>query len=178
MGRVTTPVTKRVTKGQLAVLALVVPAVVVGAGIYYTQVYGYYDRLEPQIGYAIATPEGVANLSIAGFEGIDSDSSPLRYRACFTITGALPELVDYTEAEPLISPSWFDCFDAATIAADLEAGTARAVLVEQNAPYGFDHVMALYPDGHAYVWPQLNACGAALFDDDPLPVHCPPPPES
>ena len=52
----------------------------------------------------------------------------------------------------------------------------RALLVTGNSPYGFDRVMALYPDNRAYVWPQINACGTAHFDGDPLPADCPPPP--
>ena len=165
--------------GRIAALVIVIAAVLAGAGMYYLQVYGYYDRLEPQIGYQVATPDGgTARLSIADFQGIDSTSSPLRYRACFTVLGeARPPMVDVVNAEPLNAPSWFACFDAARIGADLEAGTARAVLVEAQVPWGFDHVMALYADGRAYVWPQVNACGAAHFDGNPVPEGCPPPPE-
>ena len=166
------------TSGRIAVLGLVLPAVAVGVGIYYTQVYGYYDTLEPQTGYAIATPDGAAALTIAAFAGIDSASSPLRYRACFEITSSLPTLIDYDGATPLVAPGWFDCYDARTIGGDLENGVARGVLVEQDTPYGFDRVMALYPGGRAFVWPQINACGEALFNEEPLPATCPPPPES
>ena len=164
--------------GRIAALAIVISAAVAGIAMYYLQVYGYYTRLEPQIGYQIATPGGgTARLEIADFDGIDSDSSPLRYRACFRIAGRLPEMVGYAEPTPLTGPGWFSCFDAETIGTDLENGVARAVLVEPNFRYGFDRVMALYPDGRAYVWPQVNACGEAHFDGRSLPDGCPPPPE-
>lgn len=163
--------------GRIAAIMIVVCAAVAGIAMYYLQVYGYYDELEPQIGYQVATPDGgTARLEIADFQGIDSDSSPLRYRACFQIVGGLPELVDRPHTEPLNAPGWFDCFDAAGIGEDLTTGEARAVMVEENAPWGFDRVMALYPDGRAYVWPQINHCGEKAFDGDPVPADCPPPP--
>jgi hypothetical protein len=162
--------------GKILAALLVACTVAAGVGVWYLQVYAFYDELEPQIGYQVAHPDGTARLSIADFRGIDSDSSPLRYRACFAVTGALPDLIDYGTATPLIAPGWFDCFDAPAIGADLESGVARAVLVESHVPYGIDRVMALYPDGRAYVWPQFNACGEAYYEDDPLPADCPLPP--
>lgn len=163
--------------GRFAAGALVASGVVAGGAMYYLQVYGYYQTLEPQIGYQVAHRDGSARLTIADFAGIDSDSSPLRYRACFTVVGALPEFVAYDGAGPLTAPGWFSCFDATRIGGDLAVERARAVLVDANFRYGFDRVMALYPDGRAYVWPQINACGAAHFDGDPVPPGCPPAPE-
>ncbi|MCB1390450.1 MAG: histidine kinase [Rhodobacteraceae bacterium] len=164
--------------GRIAALAIVISAAVAGIAMYYLQVYGYYQELEPQIGYQVATPDGgTARLDIADFRGIDSDSSPLRYRACFQIVGALPEMVDRPHSEPLNAPGWFDCFDAERIGEDIVAGRARAVMVEQDAPWGFDRVMALYPDGRAYVWPQINHCGEKVFDGQPAPADCPPQPQ-
>ena len=162
--------------GKFLAILLVGCTVLAGGGMYYLQIYGYYDTLPAQAEYPVATPDGQAMLAVDGFQGIDSTSSPLRYRACFTVTGDMPALVDYTGAEPLNAPGWFDCFDAPVIGADLTAGRARAVLVAGNSPYGFDRVMAIYPDNRAYVWPQINACGTAHFDGDPVPADCPPPP--
>ena len=143
--------------GKIAAGSIVGAGLVAGVAMYYLQVYGYYETLEPQIGYQVAVEDGTARLSISGFEGIDSFSSPLRYRACFEIVGDLPAFVEYEGGEPLNAPGWFDCFDAARIGGDLENGAARTVLVDANVPYGFDRVMALYPDGRAYEWRQLNA---------------------
>lgn len=164
------------TMGKFAVVVLLLSGLIAGGAMYYAQVYGYYDTLEPQIGYQVEVADGSARLSISDFEGIDSTSSPLRYRACFTIVGAQPDFIAYPDADPLNGPGWFDCFDAPTIGADLASGAARGVLVEANFRYGFDYVMALYPDGRAKVWPQINACGAPFFDGDPVPPGCPPPP--
>ncbi len=164
--------------GKLLSILLLVFALLFGGVMYYLQVYGYYERLEPQIGYQVATPDGgTARLDIADFQGIDSYSSPLRYRACFTVlTDPLPPAVPVAEATPLNAPGWFDCFDAAALGDDLAAGRARALLAERNAPYGFDRVIALYDDGRARVWPQINACGEARSEGAPLPADCPPPP--
>lgn len=162
--------------GKFLAVVLVGCTVLAGVGMWYLQVYGYYDTLPAQDRYAIALPDGATQeLVISGFAGIDSTSSPLRYRACFVIDGAVTGL-PYDDAEPLYAPGWFDCFDAPALGADLAAGRARAVLVAANQPYGFDRVMALYADGRAHVWPQINACGAAHFDGDPLPAGCPTPP--
>lgn len=165
--------------GRFLAALIVLSGLAAGIGMYYAQVYGFYTELEPQEDYQVATPGGgTARLDIAGFEGIDADSSPLRYRACFQILGALPQMVSYETPTPLNAPGWFACFDAAQIGGDLEAGTAHGYLVEANSPYGFDRVMALYPDGRAYVWPQINPCGEAHFDGDPVPAGCPAPPQN
>jgi len=157
--------------GKIATLAIVFCAVFGGAAMYYLQVYGYYDRLPEQTTFRA----GEVELAISGFQGIDSDSSPLRYRACFSVTQPV-DLPEAPGAEPLNAPDWFDCFDAAAIGAALTAGQARALMVQANAPWGFDRVMALFPDGRAFVWPQVNACGTAHFDGQRLPAGCTPPP--
>lgn len=158
--------------GKIATLAILLCAAFGGVAMYYLQVYGYYRTLPGQTSYRL----GDADVAISGFQGIDSDSSPLRYRACFSVTGPL-DLPEAPAAEPLNAPSWFDCFDAAAIGAALTAGQARGLMVQANVPWGFDRVMALFPDGRAYVWPQVNACGAAHFDGQRLPAGCPTPPE-
>ena len=164
--------------GQIAVGSILVSSLLVGGSVYYLQVYGFYETLAPQDRYQVALVDGPASLRIADFQGIDSQSSPLRYRACFSVDGAQTEFVAYPDATPLNAPAWFDCFDAAQIGEDLETGVARGVLVASNSRYGFDQVMALYRDGRAFVWPQINACGAAYFDGNPVPANCPLPPDA
>lgn len=158
--------------GKIAIIVIALCALGGGAAMYYLQVYGYYRTLNEQTVYAIGRGEDRDVLAINGFRGIDSDSSPLRYRACFNIEGALPTLAAYPGAEPLNAPGWFECFNAATLGADLISGAATAGLIEADAPWGFDRVMALYPDGRAYVWPQINRCGEAHFDGRRLPAGC------
>jgi len=164
--------------GRIAAVALVLAGLLGGLGMYYFQVHAFYDRLPEQDVLRVQAGEGVLDLAITGFEGIDSDSSPLRYRACFTLPGRPEGMVPHSAPQPLNAPGWFRCFDAGTLERDLSAGRAGAWLVEGNFRYGFDRVMALYPDGRAFLWHQMNACGVAHFDGRTLPQGCPPAPES
>ena len=164
--------------GRFLAILLVVSAVVGGGAMYYLQVYGYYVTLPAQDTVTVQGADGLRQVPVRDFAGIDADSSPIRYRACFTLEAPLPDPVAYDNPTPLLAPGWFDCFDAAAIGTALDRGEARAVLGEANFRYGFDRVIALFPDGRAFAWNQINACGTALFDGDPLPPGCPPPPAS
>ncbi|TNE70072.1 MAG: histidine kinase [Rhodobacteraceae bacterium] len=171
--------------GKLIAGFIVVLALVFGAGLYYTQVYAYYDRLDasaPAAAIRATSFEGLSEDILAeDFEGIDADTSPLKFRACFTTPLSVAMMTEtfrpYARPSPLIAPSWFSCFDAKRIGADLEAGRAVAFMGEENITYGFDRVIAVYPDGHGYAWTQANRCGEAVFDGKPAPAGCPPAPE-
>jgi Family of unknown function (DUF6446) len=153
-----------VNVGRLAAGFLVVIAALGGVAMWYLQVYAFYEpavftpgqeiRLTP---IASAVPEAILAENVTG---IDSDSSPIRFRACFTTPLSLAMLsetyVAYPQAEPLIAPGWFDCFDAQAIGAALESGEALAFLSEPNIHDGVDRVVAVFPDGRAFAWHQLN----------------------
>ena len=62
----------------------------------------------------------------------------------------------YDAPTPLTAPGWFDCFDAEAIGTALEAGEAFAFLGQKNIHDGVDRVVAVFPDGRAYAWNQLN----------------------
>lgn len=172
--------------GKILAAAIVICATVGGAALYYLQVYAFYERVPASgpddvqlVVQATGTP---APLAHDGFRAIDADSSPIRYRACFTThegPGALAETyAPYPErAEPLNAPGWFDCFDAAEIGAALEDGRARAFLSARNIEYGVDRVVAVLPGGRGFAWNQLNRCGEEVFDGNPAPADCPTPPE-
>ncbi|MFN4058612.1 MAG: DUF6446 family protein [Roseinatronobacter sp.] len=164
--------------GRFLVIVLVGCTVLAGAGAYYLQVYAYYDRLPAQDHFAL-TPVGALasqDFAISAFQGIDSDSSPIRYRACFDISVDPAALTPYLDATPLIAPGWFGCFDAKTLTEALADGRATAVLSQSNVLYGIDRVTALM-DGRGYAWHQINACGTAHFDRKAVPAGCPTPPE-
>ncbi|RSK34879.1 histidine kinase [Rhodovulum iodosum] len=160
-------------------------ALLAGAAVYYLQVYAYYEPVP------VSAPAAEVRLTslvtgeaemvpVDGFEGIDSESSPLRFRACFEMPLSLALLTETyvirDEAVPLNAPGWFDCFDAAEIGAALETGGAVAFLGEANVSYGIDRVVAVFEDGRAVAWNQINACGQVVFDGRPPPPGCPPPP--
>ncbi|MCC1481483.1 DUF6446 family protein [Roseibaca sp. Y0-43] len=164
--------------GRILVVLLLASAVLGGAGMWYLQVYGYYDVLPDQdsIGLTYAGEDAASEVAVTGFEGIDANSSPIRFRACFTVAEPASAFAPYDGATPLNAPGWFDCFDAGAIGAALEAGEAQAVTAQANLVYGIDRVAAIFPDGRAYAWHQINPCGTAFFDGDPVPPGCPPPP--
>ncbi|WP_439154857.1 DUF6446 family protein [Yoonia sp.] len=170
--------------GRIAIVGILVMALVAGIALYYLQVYAYYDNVQPgpdQVQLTSVTAGAPEPIPFDDFTGIDSDSSPIRYRACFTTPlsqATLSETYVIAEnAEPLVAPGWFDCFDAEQIGADLQ-GEAIAFLGTENITYGIDRIVAIYPDGRGYAWHQINACGEVVFDGDPVPDTCPPVPES
>ena len=150
--------------GKLAAGALVVTGLLAGIAIYWLQVYAFYEPVAFTPGEEIKlTPiaGGQAEVIVAdNVTGIDADSSPLRFRACFTTPlsqSMLSETYEiYDAAAPLNAPGWFDCFDADRIGAALEKGEALAFLSEHDIHPGVDRVVAVFPDGRAYAWHQLN----------------------
>ena len=159
-------------------------ALIAGIAMYYLQVYAFYEEVSAEVedvqltNLVTGEPEPIL---FENFKGIDSDSSPIRYRGCFDVAGSLAMLTEtyviYDDAEPLVAPGWFDCFDAERIGSDLETGEAVAFLGQENVQYGIDRVVAVYPDGRAFAWHQINRCGEVVFDGDPAPEDCPTPPE-
>ncbi|WP_172299969.1 DUF6446 family protein [Pseudoruegeria sp. HB172150] len=142
---------------------IVVTALIAGVAIYYLQEYGYYVELGPEdaeIQLTSLTSQEPEPILIEGLEAIDADSSPLRFRACFhtdrTIAGLTEQFIIYDAAVPLNAPGWFDCFDAEAIGEALENGEAIAFLGERNIHDGVDRVVAVFDDGRAYAWHQLN----------------------
>lgn len=155
--------------GKLMVGGIVAVALAAGAGLWYSQTYAYYERqdgLNEVFAYGDAFP-------VTNYRGIDANTSPLKLRACFTVDWDYFPSDEFRDvAEPLTAPSWFDCFDAEAISKDIEAGNAVAILAEKNVPFGFSRFIAQYPDGNAYMWRQINACGQAQFDGEDLPEDC------
>jgi hypothetical protein len=150
--------------GKLVAGFLVLIGVVAGAALWWLQIYAFYEPIDvasPAAEITLTGPDGAPEpMLTAGFEGIDAESSPLRFRACFTTPTALATLTEtyrvYEEPTPLVAPPWFSCFDAGALSRDLETGTAVAFLSAQDIHPGVDRVVAVYPDGRAFAWHQLN----------------------
>ena len=145
--------------GKILAALIVITALIAGAGMYYLQVYGFYDEV---------TQEEVNLVSVV---------SPIRYRACFRTEMSLATLtetfVGLDKAEPRNAPGWFDCFDAAAIGAELEAGTALPFLSQKNVHYGVDRIVAITQDGRGYIWHELNDCGDKAYDGTVVGEECP-----
>ena len=156
--------------GKFLAVLIVSAAVLGAAAMYYFQVYAYYKPVQISDSPAMpgATRIQLTSLTstvpepilVADFQGIDATSSPLRFRGCFTTPMSIAMLtetyVTYGDAVPLTAPHWFGCFDAKAIGADLADGQAFAFLSERDIVDGIDRVVAVYGDGRAYAWHQLN----------------------
>lgn len=161
--------------GRVLVVVMLVAALLVGGAVYYLQVYAYYRELPAQTQVTVTRADGMeVPLEVTGFRGIDADSSPIRYRACFTALAVPPDLTPYPQAEPLTTPGWFDCYDAPAIGAALDSGMATAFLGQANIVWGVDRIVAVMADGRGFSWHQINACGREVFDGREAPEGCPP----
>ncbi|QXT41287.1 DUF6446 family protein [Gymnodinialimonas ceratoperidinii] len=146
------------TSGRIIVVVIVLSTIIFGLGLWYTNTRAYYAPVEDLV-LTVQTEDGtLVPLDVSNAEAIDAATSPLRFRACFTLDDPAP-LVDampYEDPTPLIPPAWFDCFDATALGEALEAGTAQAYLGAFDTARGVDLVVATFPDGRGYAWTQLN----------------------
>lgn len=158
-----------------------ISALMAGAALYYLQIYGFYEEVDaPAEGLeliTLATNEGEV-IPVEQFSAIDADSSPIRYRACFTTPYSLALLTEtFQMAEnmtPRNAPGWFECFDAEAIAGQLDAGIALTFMSKKNVHFGVDRVVAITDDGRGYVWHELNDCGEKAYDGTIVGEECPP----
>jgi len=158
--------------GKAIVGGLVGTALIVGAGLWYSIERAYYTSVSDVT--QMASYDKL--LPVTEYEGIDADTSPLKMRACFKVNWPYVASDQHKAiATPLRAPRFFDCFNAKTMSDDLETGNATAVLLDENRPFGFNTYVAQYPDGRAYMWRQINACGDAWFSGNDLPAGCPEP---
>ncbi len=151
--------------GRIIGVVIVAAALIGGALVYYLQVYAFYEDVPPddartKIALTAIHSGAPEALPVTDFQGIDADSSPLRYRACFQVANSLAMLTEtfviIDNAVPLQAPAWFDCFDATDIGEALEEGRALAFLGQAEVADGVDRVVAVMPDGRGFAWHQLN----------------------
>ena len=164
--------------GKFLAVLLLGSAVIAGASMYYLQVYGLYDEVQTRDVQLVSVVDDLLEtISFDNFQAIDSQSSPIRYRACFTTDLSIPLLsetyVGLEKASPRNAPKWFDCFDAAAIGAELAAGTAVPFLGQKNVHFGVDRIVAITDDGRGYIWHDLNDCGDKAYDGTIVGEECP-----
>lgn len=149
------------TSGQWLSIAIVGITAVFGLGLWYAQTQAFYAPVALETIPVTLADGREFTLVPTLVEAIDADTSPLRFRACFTVVPEIAErvLAEGTlapDAAPLIAPGWFECYDGEAIGADLEAGRATAVQATYEIARGVDRMIALYPDGRGFAWHQLN----------------------
>lgn len=140
---------------------LILTALLAGIAMYYLQVYGFYEDVDELTGaqaIMVTRADGTTQpVAVSGFRAIDAQSSPIRYRACFTLDPAtVADAAPYPGATPLNGPGWFQCYSSKALTADLESGAARAVLGQTEIRPDVDRVLIVYPDGRAFAWHQFN----------------------
>jgi hypothetical protein len=150
--------------GKLVAGGIVLTGLVAGIAMYWLQVYAFYAPVSFTPGAEITLvpidgtlPEAIV---VENIQGIDAGSSPLRFRACFTTPLTQATLTEtyrlYDRPTPLTAPGWFDCFDADAIGEALKRGEALAFLSHSDIARGVDRVVAVFADGRAFAWHQLN----------------------
>ncbi|WP_273502827.1 DUF6446 family protein [Paracoccus sphaerophysae] len=149
------------TAGKIMASMLVLVAVLAGFAVWYLQVHGFYEEVDELTGaqqIVVTRPDGTTHpVAIQGFKAIDATSSPIRYRACFTLDPAeAADAAPYPDATPLNGPGWFQCYSSKALTADLEAGNAKAILGQSEVHPDVDRVLIVYPDGRAFAWHQIN----------------------
>jgi hypothetical protein len=151
-------------KGKWLMGGLLIFTAVFASALWYFQNYAYYEISTPEDFTVEMTLVGGddarAPIPAHGFTVLDSDTSPLKFRACFTVENSIPRLTEtfviVDNPTPLTPPSFFDCFDVRQLTEDLSSGKAIAFLGQKNISHGVDRVIAVYDDGRAFAWHQTN----------------------
>jgi hypothetical protein len=168
--------------GKVIVALLVFPAIFAGAALYYLQIFSFYEEIVPdgKTDVSILQKENELPevINYSNFRAISSESSPIRYRACFETSEDLDVLREnylvYEDAVPKIAPYWFDCFDAKELGLALkDSDYGEVFLSKKNIVYGIDRVVAILANGNGYVWHEINECGDKLYDGSPVSNECP-----
>jgi hypothetical protein len=151
--------------GRVAVGVIVLTALLGGVALWYTAERAFYAPVVFAPGAEIRlmplTSDQPEPILVSEIVGTDAASSPIKFRACFTTPLSLAMLTEtyrtYDDAVPLNAPTSFPCFDAAAIGAALEKGEAVAFLSELDIHPGVDRVVAVFQDGRAFAWQQLQS---------------------
>lgn len=139
--------------GKIMAGGLVLFTLIFGGFLWYAQFYAYYNEVD---GLTSVSVEG-RDVAVSDYHGLDGDSSGLKLRGCFTVDVTDFDGVPLAEAPvPATPPGWFECFDVVQITDDVESGAATAYMAAKEDMDGLDRVIAVYPDGRAFMWRQLN----------------------
>lgn len=144
------------TSGKVLAGGMVAFAAVFGVGMWYAQVYAYYEEVTDISEVTV----GSETFAVRDYNGINAPTSPLKMRGCFTLEdpkAAITAGLRAEDAVPIKPPHWFTCFDTEQIQTDIESGAATPIMAGLDEGDGADLYMAIYPDGRAYRWRQPNA---------------------
>ena len=149
------------SSGRIVATLLVLSAATAGGLLWFTETRAFYEPVSADaVTISATTFDGVAEpLPVTDVEAIDADSSPLRFRACFTTPVSLATMTEsyrpYPDATPLNTPGWFDCYDAGALT---QAGGLVSVAG------GGDTVAALNAAGVADDFSYVSTAGGAFLE--------------
>ncbi len=139
--------------GKIMAGGLVLFSIIFGVLLWYAQYYAYYNEVSGLEAVSVESRE----VAVQDYVGLDGESSGLKLRGCFTVDVAAFDGVTLAENPiPTTPPSWFECFDVVQLTADVESGVATTYMAAKNGRDGLDRIIAVYPDGRAFMWRQLN----------------------
>ena len=140
--------------GKFFVISLLAFTFIFSIILYYFQVFAFYSRADGLVSIKVLHRD----VEVQNYRGIDSVTSGLKLRGCFSVDpqefSNLPVLA---KATPLSAPFWFGCFNHVKLQLEIDKGDAKAFLVSENEKDGIDRVVAVYPNGKAFQWRQLNS---------------------
>ena len=144
---------RRRATGRIVLVGMALALVVFAAALWWFQTRAWYDEV---IGVETVVVAG-QEVPVTDWQGVDAASSPIKLRACFRVEPEALAAAPAADAPtPLFAPDWFDCFDAEALTRALEAGEARAVRAAAEEFHATERLIAVYPDGRAYMWRQLT----------------------
>jgi len=139
--------------GKIIVGALVLFTIIFGGFLWYAQFYAYYNEVN---GLTSVEVDG-RSVAVSDYVGLDGTSSGLKLRGCFTVDEADFDGVSLADDPvPATPPNWFECFNAEELTHDVESGAATTYMAAKDDMDGLDRLIAVYPDGRAFMWRQLN----------------------
>ena len=140
--------------GKFVVISLLVFTFSFSIILYYFQVFAFYSRADGLGSIKVLDRD----VEVQNYRGIDSVTSGLKLRGCFSVDPQeFSDLPILAKATPLSAPFWFGCFDHVKLQLEINEGYAKAFLVSENEKDGIDRVVAVYPNGNAFQWRQLNS---------------------
>ena len=139
--------------GKITVILLISVTLIFGLFFFYFQNYAYYSVVSSKKQIVVNKKQ----IKVKDYVGIRSDTSKLKLRGCFKLNPSEFKFFNRSsKASPLSAPFWFDCFDYKEIQNNIDDGTLKAYLAEENEYPGIDRYVAISINGIGYEWRQLN----------------------